>query len=173
MARGYLRIIVFVCGLLAGVQLPGFMDQYQKRVDAHLQEAQKNLSGFRDTADRYFQGDIESLIGYYKESNDPVFSGDAGSVEKIYRRWQMLRSEQEAIAGPWYTAALHLVFFYNDELLKETFSHYSYTVPLTPQAVAWGVGIAFLVSFVTEAFILAVFFGASRLVRKRRDHIRA
>ncbi|MFW5908584.1 MAG: DUF2937 family protein [Desulfosalsimonas sp.] len=168
MVRGYLRIVVFVCGLLAGVQLPGFMDQYQKSVDAHFREVKENLSGFQETADKFFRGDVESLISYYKDSDDPVFEIDAGSVEKIYKRWQMLKKEQEAVSGPWYKAALHIVFFHNDEILEETLSRYSYTVPLTPEAVAWGVGIAFIVSFAAEALLLALFFGIKRLAEGRR-----
>lgn len=168
MARGYLRIVVFVCSLLVGVQLPGFMDQYQKRVDAHLREVEKNLSGFQETADKYFQSNVESLINYYKSSNDPVFEGDAESVEDIYIRRQMLRKELEAVGGPWYKAALHIVFFHNNEILEETFSHYSYTVLLTPEAVAWGVGIAFFISFASEALLLALFFGVNRLVQGRK-----
>ena len=38
MLRSYLRLLLFACGLLAGVQVPGLMDQYGKRVDAHLRE---------------------------------------------------------------------------------------------------------------------------------------
>lgn len=168
MARGYLRIVVFVCVLLAGVQFPGFMDQYQKRVDAHLSEAEKNLAGFQDTADKYFQGNIGALISYYENSNDPVFKDDAKSVEKIYRRWQMLLKEQEAVAGPWYKSAFHIVFSHNNEILEETFSQYSYTVLLTPAAVAWGVGIAFFVSFALETLLLSLFFGVNRLVQGRK-----
>ncbi|MCF8110250.1 MAG: DUF2937 family protein [Desulfobacteraceae bacterium] len=168
MARGYLRIVVFVCGLLAGVQLPGFMDQYQKRVDAHFREVKENLSGFKETADKYFQGDVESLISYYKASEDPVFEIDAESVEKIYKRWQMLKKEHKTVSGPWYKAALHIVFFHNDEILEETFSRYSYTVPLTPEAAAWGVGIAFLISFAAETLLLALFIGIKRLVEGKK-----
>lgn len=168
MARGYLRIIVFVCVLLAGVQFPGFMDQYQKRVDAHFSEVKENLSGFQETADQYFQGDVGSLISYYKNSDDPVFELDAASVEKIYRRWQMLKKEHEAVSGPWYKAGIHIVFFHNDEILAETFSHYSYTVPLTPKAVAWGVGTAFIISLVSETLLMGLFFGIKRLVEGRK-----
>lgn len=168
MVRGYFRILIFACGLLVGIQIPGVMDQYQKRVDAHFQEVRENLSGFRETADRYFNGSLESLILYYKESGDPVFRVDAGSVEKIYNRYKMLRAEQEAVTGPWYRAGFHIVFAHNDELMAETFSQYSYTVALTPGALAWGLGSAFLSAFIVEVLLVSLFRGGRRLIRWQR-----
>ncbi len=47
MLREYLRLATFALSMLIGLQLPGFMNQYQQRVDAHLKEAQHNLGGFR------------------------------------------------------------------------------------------------------------------------------
>jgi len=61
MLTGYLRLIVFAIGLLVGVQVPGFVDQYVKRVSAHQIEAAKNFSGFQDTANRNFGGDVEAF----------------------------------------------------------------------------------------------------------------
>lgn len=168
MARGYLRIVVFVCGLLIGIQFPGFMDQYEKRVDAHFNEVEKNLAGFRETADEYFQGNLESLIRYYEKSNDPVFKADAKSVDSIYARWQMISAERKAMQGPWYGAAFHLVFFHNDEILAETFASYSYTVLFTPKAIAWGVAIGFFVSLAAELFLAGMFYGGSRIMAMRR-----
>ena len=46
MLRAYLRLVVFALGLLVGVQVPGFVDQYAKRVSAHYIEASKNFAGF-------------------------------------------------------------------------------------------------------------------------------
>lgn len=168
MVRGYIRILIFACGLLVGIQVPGVMDQYQKRVDAHFQEVRENLSGFRETAERYFNGSMESLILYYKESGDPVFSVDAGSVEKIYNRYKMLRAEQEAMTGPWYQAGFHIIFAHNDELMEETFSQYSYTVALRPAALAWGLGFAFVTSFIVEMLLVSLFRGVRRLIRWQR-----
>lgn len=41
MLRSYLRLVLFTAGLLIGVQIPGFISDYSKRVEAHLIEAQK------------------------------------------------------------------------------------------------------------------------------------
>ena len=46
MFRSYLRLLVFAFGLLVGVQVPGFIDDYTKRVDAHRAESEQSLLGF-------------------------------------------------------------------------------------------------------------------------------
>ena len=39
LSTDYLRIILFCGGLLMGIQIPAVVDQYAKRIDAHLIEA--------------------------------------------------------------------------------------------------------------------------------------
>ena len=58
MIRSYLRLALFALGLLLGVQVPGFIDDYAKRVEAHRLESEQSLSGFRETARRFFDGDM-------------------------------------------------------------------------------------------------------------------
>lgn len=170
MLRGYFRILVFACGLLAGLQVPGFMDQYTKRVDAHFREVSANLSGFQKTADRYFNGSIEALIVYYRQSPDPVFKQDAKSLQNLYDRYRMLLAQQQAMSGPWYKAGFHLLFYHNDDLMAETLAQYSYTVLLNPRAVAWGLAIAFLISFFLELFFLSVYRGICIAVKGWPDN---
>ncbi|MFO7861896.1 MAG: DUF2937 family protein [Desulfosalsimonas sp.] len=169
MARGYFRILVFACTLMVGVQFPAVMDQYRKRVDAHFREISINLSGFQQTADRYFDGSLEALISHYKKSPDPVFAQDAQSVEQLHRRCQMLSAQQSAMSGPWYRAGFHLLFFHNDEILAETFDQYSYTVPLSPRAIAWGLGAAFFVSLLLELIVIGIFKGFWLAVKPRHS----
>jgi len=64
----YLRLVLFAIGLLAGVQTPGFIDQYAKRVSAHQIEVAQNFSGFQQTADRYFGGSVEALLAHHAAS---------------------------------------------------------------------------------------------------------
>jgi hypothetical protein len=47
MFLSYLRLVLFTLGLLVGVQVPGFINDYAKRVEAHLIEAQTGLAGFQ------------------------------------------------------------------------------------------------------------------------------
>ena len=57
MLLSYLRLVLFAVGLLVGVQVPGFISDYAKRVEAHLIEAQTGLRGFDATAQQFFNGE--------------------------------------------------------------------------------------------------------------------
>lgn len=74
MLRSYLRLVLFTVGLLFGVQIPGFISDYSKRVEAHLIEAQQAVKGYTATAQQFFKGDIRALIQHYRSSEDPVFA---------------------------------------------------------------------------------------------------
>ncbi len=158
MIREYLRLIVFTAGLLIGVQLPAFVDQYHKRVDAHFNESRQNLSGFQLTADKYFKGNIQELIEHYQSSNDPVNREDSKNIAFIYKRYQTFQNEITTLQGKWYLATYHVIFRHQIEILDETLKQYSYTVPLNPRAIAWGVGVGFCLSFFIESLFGLLFW---------------
>ena len=43
----YLRLLLFTGGVLIGVQVPGFIDQYGKSLEAHLLESSQSLKEFQ------------------------------------------------------------------------------------------------------------------------------
>lgn len=155
--RDYLRLILFAAGLLTGVQVPAFVDQYQKRLDAHMLEAKQSLAGFQQTADRYFAGDVQQLIAHYRNNKDKVFQEDAHSLQQIYQRVVLLQSEWNALNGSVFARSYHMVFEHNQQILDETLSQYSYSVPLSPSALAWGICIALLLAACVESALLLIF----------------
>lgn len=154
MFRGYLRLVLFGLGLLVGVQVPGFIDDYGKRVAAHRAESEQSLSGFRETAARFFKGDLNALVGHYQASADPVMRSDAASVEHLVGRSALLESEWLAMQGPWYAQAWHLASAADRELLTETIEAYSYQVLLAPQAIAWALASGLLLAWLVELLVL-------------------
>jgi len=155
MLRGYLRLVVFALGLLAGVQVPGFVDQYAKRVDAHYLEASRNFVGFQHTADQYFGGSVEALIAHHLASSDAVFHDEAKSIRTLYARLQLLAAELKALSGGFLSRVVHVAFRANRELLDETFAAYSYTVPLNGTAIVCGVSAGLLLALITESLVVA------------------
>ncbi|WP_271411588.1 DUF2937 family protein [Pseudomonas sp. Q1-7] len=171
MLRSYLRLILFTLGLLVGVQVPGFVEDYAKRVEAHRIEAEEGLSGFRDTARRFFKGDLVALVAHYRASADPVMRSDADSIAHLVARAELMHAEWRALQGPWYQRAWHVLAMANPELRRETFAAYGYQLLLKPEAMAWGLGCGLLLAWVVESLCLligsAAGVGRSQRVQQR------
>lgn len=161
MLRAYLRLVLFALGLLIGVQAPGFVDQYSKRVSAHYLEAKKNFAGFQHTADAYFGGSMAALIAHHESSSDAVFKDEAKNVAALSARLKQLALELDALHGALFSRIFHVAFNPDKEILNETIAAYSYTVPLDPEAVLCGLVAALLLAVLVES----LFIGVVRLLR--------
>ena len=150
MLLSYLRLVLFAIGLLVGVQVPGFINDYAKRVEAHLIEAQTGLRGFESTAQQFFKGDLHALVAHYRASDDPVFQSDANSLGAMLDRQVALDKQFQAMQGPWYIRALQVAVAADPDIRLETWNGYSYQILLTPEARGWGRGGAMLLSFGLE-----------------------
>ncbi|MFK3969254.1 DUF2937 family protein [Pseudomonas sp. NPDC087358] len=172
MLRSYLRLVLFTAGLLIGVQIPGFISDYSKRVEAHLIEAQKSLGGYNDTAQRFFNGDVQALIQHYRSSDDPVFRTDADNINRLLTRTQVLDREWQALQGPWYMRAYHVLTAADPDIRSETWNGYTWQVLLSPQVIGWGLVCALLFSLVIESLVLFidwVFVGRHHVRQVNRD----
>jgi hypothetical protein len=164
MLAGYLRLIIFAIGLLIGVQVPSFVDQYAKRVSAHQIEVSVNFKGFQETADRYFGASVPALIAHHAASADQVFQVEAKVIREMYERLLALNAEVAAMQGPLIKQVVHVLFSANREILDETRRAYTYTVPLDPTAIACGVSLGACLAILIESLLL----GLWRLARPRR-----
>ncbi|MFW9082894.1 DUF2937 family protein [Pseudomonas sp. P2757] len=170
MLLSYLRLVLFAAGLLIGVQVPGFINDYAKRVEAHLIEAQTGLRGFQGTAEQFFKGDIQALVAHYRASEDPVFRSDADSLSTMLDRQLALDKQFQAMQGPWYIRFLQVVLAADPDIRKETWNGYSYQILLTPEAMIWGMSGALLLSFGIECLFRLidwVVLGGKRLRQSR------
>lgn len=156
MLRSYLRLILFTCGLLLGVQVPGLVNDYSQRVQAHLLESREGLKGFQQTAQRFFNGDLDALLRHYRASDDPVFNSDANSIESLQIRNRLFESEWQALQGGWLSRTLHVLTRSDPAIREETLKGYSYQILLTPEAASWGLGCALLFALVVESLLLLV-----------------
>ncbi|QYY83440.1 DUF2937 family protein [Pseudomonas germanica] len=170
MLLSYVRLVLFAAGLLIGVQVPGFINDYAKRVEAHLIEAQTGLRGFQGTAEQFFKGDMQALVAHYRASEDPVFRSDADSLSTLLSRQIALDKQFQAMQGPWYIRFLQVVLASDPDIRKETWNGYSYQILLTPEAMIWGMSGALLLSFGIECvfrLIDWVVLGGRRLRQSR------
>lgn len=163
MFRSYLRLALFALGLLVGVQLPGFVDSYAQRVDAHRSESRLGLENFQKTARQFFNGDLDALVDHYRASEDPVFRSDAASLDGLIARSRLLEREWQIMHGPWYLRTGHVLFSADRELLRETWTGYRFQVLLAPEAIAWGISCALLLAWLVESLLV----GLGRLLGRR------
>jgi hypothetical protein len=161
MFTDYLRLILFAVGLLAGVQVPGFIDQYAQRVSAHQIEVATDFRGFQQVADQYFGGSVEALIAHHAASADPPFQQEGRVIRAMYDRLRTLNAELAALRAPLIAQILHVALRPNREILSETRAAYSYTVPLNPSAILCAVAGGALLALCIEA----LFRGAWRALR--------
>ncbi|KPY36935.1 Uncharacterized protein ALO52_03091 [Pseudomonas syringae pv. primulae] len=172
MLRSYLRLVLFTAGLLFGVQVPGFISDYSKRVEAHLIEAQQAIKGYNNTAAQFFKGDIQALIQHYRSSEDPVFRSDADNIETLLTRTHVLERQWLGLQGPWYSRAFYVATSSDPDIRRETFNGYTWQVLLAPEVIAWGIISALLLALVIESLMLLlgwVVNGGRRKPQLERD----
>jgi hypothetical protein len=156
MLRSYVRLVLFTLGLLVGVQVPGFISDYGKRVEAHMLEAQQSLRGYNETALRFFNGDVQALIQHYRTSEDPVFRADADNINNLLTRNQALDREWLALQGPWYARVWHVLTDADTAIRNETWNGYTWQVLLSPEVIGWGLLGALLFSLVIESVVVFI-----------------
>lgn len=171
--KTYSRLFIFAGGLLLGIQVPNFVDQYERRIDAHYLEVSANISGFQSTADLLFSGDMEALIAYYAASNDAVFESDAQSIRGIVGRYNRISNEREALSGNIFAAAMHVILYADDEFRDETFDQYGYTIPLNMLAVEWGLAIALLLTITIDLGLFGCVKCARLVTRKKKNQLKS
>ncbi|MEQ1917252.1 MAG: DUF2937 family protein [Gallionella sp.] len=151
----YLMIIVACVSLLIGLQVPSFVDQYQKRVDAHLREVIVNLQPFVEIATKYFDGDMEKLLALHRNSEALPFKEEGKAIEQMLQRKTHFEAELSALNTDLAHRALHVLLHSDQQLREEALAQYSYTVPLNQDALLFGAGAA-LVSLLLVELLLAL-----------------
>ena len=145
----YFLIIVACSAILFGIQIPSFVDQYEKRLDAHFIEVQTNLRGFQEIADRFHGGSLEALIEKHEKSNDATFQGEAKPIRDMYHRFLKFQAEKAALATSLPKKLAFIAVQGDKDLVNETRKSYSYTIPLNQSAVISG--------FVSAGIVILVF----------------
>ena len=142
--RRYTTIVLFVAAFLLGVQIPGFIAQYNHRISAHYAEAELHIRGFQEIADRYLDGDLEALIEKHKRSSDPVFRAEARLIENAYFRIQRFSRELAALDANLFSQVLHVVLHADPDVLEESISGYAAAAPLEVDTALCGLGLGIL-----------------------------
>jgi hypothetical protein len=146
----YFLVVVACLTLLVGIQVPNFVDQYEKRLDAHFIEVANNLQGFQEIADRHFGGSLEALIAKHETSDDTVFHDEARPIRKIHARYLRFKAEKEALDTELPGKVAYLLTYGDRELLSETYNDYSFALLLNKASVLSGLVTVTIVLLVIE-----------------------
>ena len=149
----YLLIIVACLSLLIGLQIPNFVDQYQKRVDAHLREVSINLQPFQEIANKYFGGDMNKLIQLHRDSGQKPFQDEGAAIEKMVQRKLRFEADLAALQASLPVKALQVLLHGDQEILDETLGQYSYAVPMSQDALLFGAGVALAILLQVELLL--------------------
>lgn len=147
----YVSMIVFTLGFVLGIQVPNFMDQYAKRVDAHYLEATSHLQGYQKIADQNHGGRLDRLIEKHARSSDATFRDEAPVIQRLHTNQQRYLRERDAMSAGWLSRVRHLVVEGDREILLQTYHQYAAGVPFSTEAIVTGFGVALLLSAVLES----------------------
>lgn len=161
----YLLIIVACVAMLIGLQIPNFVDQYEKRVDAHLREVTVNLQSFQDIANKYFGGDMHMLVELHRKSVDKPFQEEGAAIDKMVQRKLRFEADLAALQTSLPQKALHVLLHGDQEILDEVFGQYSYAVPLNQDALIFGAVMALIILLLVESL-----FALVRLIIRKTLH---
>jgi len=143
-------MLIFTAAVMLGVQIPNFVDQYSKRVDAHAKEVNISFAEYEKIAKKYGTGSIEALIKKHENSPDLTFQAEAEPIRQSYVRKQRFDAELKALQGPFLARAFHVLIDSDREILLDTWNHYSANVPLNSLAAISGLTFGLFASLLLE-----------------------
>jgi len=156
--RHVFLLVIFSVGLLAGLQAPGFVDQYAKRIDAHAIEARESFKGFQKIADLQFGGDVEALIAKHSVDNDETFRAEAKPIKNGFERLQRFERESSIMRNiDIWQRVKHLVLAGDRETITETYKNFSPVIVLDKQSAICGISVA---AGLYLLFVIVFLFGA-------------
>lgn len=139
------RLLLLLCGscaLLVGIQVPGFVDQYEKRIDAHFVEVQANLKPFQDIANKFHGGSLDALIQKHEASPDRSFRAEGDAIGKVEQRFQLLQREKFALQTSLPRQVVFMATEADRALIDEARRDYSFTVLLNQVTLLSGLVFA-------------------------------
>lgn len=154
--KRYTLKLIFVLGLLIGIQLPNFLAQYELRLDAHYIEAKNNLAQYQKLADLFFDGDIDALIVKHRNSDVAIFKAEVVVIENTLNRFNELQQEKDDLQGNLFHKFYFLVKKLDSPLFKETNKSYKAEVVLNQAAISVGLILALIFSLLFELVFMLI-----------------
>lgn len=154
--HAYARLILFVGGVLFGIQIPGFLDAYGKSLESHFRESVRSLAVFQQDADRYFEGDLGRLIGHYGKAGDPVFRDGGRNIAAIRERKMLLEKALADFRKSRFSAVFHVLLRPVQDVRREVAETYTHIIRLDMGAISVGLFSGVVAALLPEILVYAV-----------------
>jgi len=164
----YLLIIIACAAMLAGIQVPNLVDQYEKRVDAHLREVRTNLQPYQEIANTRFGGSLDKLIELHRQSGVKTFEDEGAAIEAMIKRKLRFEADLAALQTSLPMKILHLLLYGDREMINETLAQYTYAVPLNQDAILTGAGFAAVLLLLAELLLAMIRYAAGAVALRSR-----
>lgn len=142
--------------LLTGIQLPGFVDQYPMRLDAHFLEVSANLRPFQEISDGLRGGRSKILIQKHERSTGPTCCAEGAAIRRMQVRFLRFENERIQLQASLPVQLLWIARQGDRELLDQTRRNYSFGILLDRGAVI--AGFSFMIAVVVLLELLASLF---------------
>ncbi|ALS98594.1 DUF2937 family protein [Lacimicrobium alkaliphilum] len=164
--HGYLRLLIFMAALLAGLQLPAFIHHYENTLLAHLSEARQSLQPFLQDARVHTGGDLNKLIERYRQNADTAIRDGGNSLQALVKRHEYLQNLADRLSESQLQRIWYGLFDTDPVLFSEARQHYDYQITLNGQAIGWGLISGLLIMMFFDLFcgLCALPFRGSRSV---------
>lgn len=149
----YLLIVLACMALLGGIQVPNLVDQYEKRVDAHLREAILAFKPYQALADKYFGGNIGKLLELHRANQAQPIREEGDVIENLIKRKQHLEQAYADMQASLPVKIYRIILRGDRDLMQETLEQYTYAVPLNQDALVAGAASAAILLALTELIL--------------------
>ena len=165
----YLLIVLACLAILAGIQIPNLIDQYEKRIDAHLREVVANLKPYQAVANQYTGGSLDQLLELHRTSTEKAFQEEGNAIAEMMKRKQRFEADLAELQASLPQKIVHILLRGDRELIEETLAQYTYAVPLNQDALLVGAATVAIVLALTELLLaLAHYVSDAVVVAYRR-----
>ncbi|MEX0943709.1 MAG: DUF2937 family protein [Pseudomonadales bacterium] len=160
----YFTILLASALVVAGLQVTGFIDQYEQRLSAHFFEVANNLQGFQQIADQYHGGSLAALIEKHRQSPEATFSSEAIVIADMYNRLIQFEAAMAGLNTSLAGRIIEVSINADREIFDETISNYTYTITLNTDSAFCAGGLLVFGILLSDTLRLII----GRIFRHRR-----
>ena len=150
----YITMLLFTVMFLVGLQVPAFMDQYTKRVDAQVIEVTRLLRQYQKIADKYHNGNMSELIALHEANANKTFNDEAVVISQHVKREQYLSNHLDQLKNNVFRGASTILFQVDEDIYARTIKQYTMSIQFTKLSLIFA---AFMAVFSCVLYELILF----------------